>query len=43
MNEYEKAKEIFGQHPSDPLHMLGYGALDFMVALVLYIKNTFFT
>lgn len=39
MNEYEKAKEIFGQHPSDPLHMLGYGALDFMVALVTFDKE----
>jgi len=39
MNEYEKAKEIFGKYPTDPIHLLGYGALDFMVALVTFDKE----
>ncbi|ORX47260.1 hypothetical protein BCR36DRAFT_355792 [Piromyces finnis] len=38
-NEYEKAKEIFGRYKSDPLHMLGYGALDFMIALITFDKE----
>jgi len=38
-NDYEKAKEIFGKYKSDPLHMLGYGALDFMIALITFNKE----
>jgi len=38
-NDYEKAKEIFSRYKSDPLHMLGYGALDFMIALITFDKE----
>jgi len=38
-NDYEKAKEIFSRYKSDPLHMLGCEALNFMIALITFDKE----